>query len=96
MIWHCMDFLFVLSSVVVIQNDNTCAVSAVGLRMVSIAHFLCCEMELNTVGKDIPLLLWSEEKRGIMHKLQKSPLTCLEYQLVFPLLNGMLMLNEES
>lgn len=57
---------------------------------------LWCEMELNTVGKDIPLLLRSEEKRGIMHELQKSPLTSSEYQLVFPLLNGTLMLNEEN
>lgn len=70
--------------------------STVGLRAVSIAHCLQCEMELKIVGIDIPLLLRSEEKRGIMHERQKSPLRSSEYQLVFPLLNGMLKFNEEN
>lgn len=70
--------------------------STVGLRAVSIAHCLQCEMELKIVGKDIPLLLRREEKRGIMHEHQKSPLRSSEYQLVFPLLNRMLMFNEEN
>lgn len=70
--------------------------STVGLRAVSTAHCLQCEMELKIVGIDIPLLLRSAENRGIMHERQKSPLRSSEYQLVFPLLNGMLKFNEEN
>lgn len=70
--------------------------STVGLRAVSIAHCLQCEMELKIVGKDILLLLRREEKRGIMHEHPKSPLRSSEYQLVFPLLNRMLTFNEEN
>lgn len=70
--------------------------STVGLRAVSTAHCLQCEMELKIVGKDILLLLRREEKRGIMHEHPKSPLRSSEYQLVFPLLNRMLTFNEEN